>query len=68
MNDINWHDLRDDESWKLIRHNPNHLAIIETEISWRIDVVDYIEDRPSGPYLSTACEKAIRFAFIDKKA
>jgi hypothetical protein len=68
MNDINWHDLNEDESWALICGNPNHLAIIETDITWRIDSVQYIEDRPAGPYLSTACEKAIRFAFIDKKA
>jgi len=75
MNDINWHDLNDDESWALIVGNPGRMAIILTEITYRIDSVDeityridsvdYIEDRPAGPYLSTACERAIKFAFLD---
>ena len=65
MSDITWHNLNEDESWALINGNPGRMAIILTEITYRIDPVDYIEYSPKGPYLSTACEKAIKFAFLD---
>lgn len=64
MNDINWRDLDDDESWELLVKYPDNLILVETNITFRIDNARNLEDRPAGPYLETAQEKAIRFAFV----
>lgn len=65
MNDISWHYLNEDYSWNLLSRYPLNRVLVETEIGFHIDRAEYIEDRPSGPYLATACEKAIRFAFFE---
>ena len=65
MNDVNWHYLNDDESWELLVKYPANLILVETSITFRIDYARNLEDRPTGPYLETAKERAIRFAFFE---
>ena len=64
MNDINWHNLNDDESWVLLSAHPNDMVLVETTITYRLDTARNIEDWPSGPRLVSADEGAIRFAFV----
>ena len=65
MNDINWRDINDDATWDLLNKNPNHTILVETEITFRIDNTDNVEDSPlHGPWLESAHEKIKRIAFI----
>jgi hypothetical protein len=65
MNDINWRSLEDQETWDLLRDNPSNLVLVHTEITYRIDYAQYVEDHPKyGPWLSTSNEKARKVAFV----
>ncbi len=63
--DINWRNIDDDETWELIRKNPESEVLIQTDVSYRIDRVEYIEDSYRyGAWLRTAHEKVLRIAFL----
>lgn len=65
INDINWRSLEDQETWDLLRKNPASLLLIHTEVTYRIDYAQYVEDDPRfGPWLSTSQEKASKVAFV----
>ena len=60
MNDIVWHIL-DDENEELIRQHRDNLCLIETDITFRIDRAQYIQNGR----LTTANEDVKRFAFFE---
>lgn len=65
MNDINWRNMEDQETWDKLRWYPNDQVLVETEVTFRIDRAEYVEDDPRfGPWLKTANEKVKRIAFI----
>jgi len=65
MNDIRWRSMDDDETWRLIVKNPNVMVLVETDVTFRIDFADGIEDSVShGAWLKGANENVKRMAFI----
>jgi hypothetical protein len=67
MNDIQWRDFSEDSdnAWIMLDAYSDDLVLVQTEVAYRVDRAEYIEDNYKyGPYLRTANERVLRFAFI----
>jgi hypothetical protein len=63
MNDITWREPGD-ENEILIAAYPSERVIVQTDITYRIDLAQYIETNRWPWRLRTAGENVIRFAFL----
>ena len=62
--DINWRNIDDDETWELIRKNPETKILVQTVAGYSIGIADYIEDWSGVAVFSTKHEKILRIAFL----
>ena len=63
MTDINWHHRDDLDFIDLLIRNYNHIILVETDITFRIDNSNNFD--PQTGKLISVDETLIRFAFID---
>ncbi len=63
MKDVKWREFTE-ENWALLKHLPKATVLVDTYITYRIDTAQNLDIEQGMPYLRSALETAVRFAFI----